>query len=72
MKQPQFSIYTLTSGIATSATFAYIAASADVFLNLYKATEREYGWIFAFVASGLIGSAQLNHLLLKSILVSSW
>ncbi len=65
MKQPQFSIYTVTSGIATSATFAYIAASADVFLNLYKATEREYGWIFAFVASGLIGSAQFNHLLLK-------
>jgi len=65
MRQPQFSIYTLAGGIATSATFGYIAASANVFLNLYKASEREYGWIFAFVASGLIGSAQFNHLLLK-------
>jgi MFS transporter, DHA1 family, multidrug resistance protein len=65
VKQPQFSIYTVAGGIAMSAPFAYIAASADVFLNLYKATEREYGWIFAFVASGMIGSAQFNHLLLK-------
>jgi len=65
IKQSQFSIYMLSGGIATSATFAYIAASADVFLNLYKATEREYGWIFAFIASGLIGSAQFNHFLLK-------
>jgi DHA1 family bicyclomycin/chloramphenicol resistance-like MFS transporter len=65
INQSQFSIYTLAGGIATSATFAYIAASADVFLNFYKATEREYGWIFAFVASGLIGSAQFNHFLLK-------
>jgi len=65
MKQSQFSIYTLAGGIATSATFAYIAASADVFLNRYKATEHQYGWIFAFVAFGLIGSAQFNHLLLK-------
>jgi MFS transporter, DHA1 family, multidrug resistance protein len=64
-KQSQFIIYALVGGIATSATFAYIAASADVFLNLYKATEQQYGWIFAFVASGMIGSAQFNHFLLK-------
>jgi DHA1 family bicyclomycin/chloramphenicol resistance-like MFS transporter len=64
-KQPQFMIYALAGGIATSATFAYIAASADVFLNLFKATEQQYGWIFAFVASGMIGSAQFNHFLLK-------
>ncbi len=65
LKQPQFSIYAVASGIATSASFAYIAASADVFLNLYHTTERQYGWIFAFIASGLIGSAQFNHFLLK-------
>ena len=64
-RQPQFIIYALAGGIATSATFAYIAASADVFLNLFKATEQQYGWIFAFVASGMIGSAQFNHFLLK-------
>jgi MFS transporter, DHA1 family, multidrug resistance protein len=65
MKQPQFSIYTLAGGIGMSAPFAYIAASADVFLNFYNASEHEYGWIFAFVATAMIGSAQFNHVLLK-------
>lgn len=65
IRQPQFAMYTVAGGIAMSAPFAYIAASADVFLNLFQATEQQYGWIFAFVASGMIGSAQFNHLLLK-------
>ncbi|MFZ5973321.1 MAG: multidrug effflux MFS transporter [Bacteroidota bacterium] len=64
-KEPQFIIYTLAGGIAMSAPFAYIAASADVFMNVYGSSEREYGWIFAIIASGIIGTAQLNHLLLK-------
>jgi DHA1 family bicyclomycin/chloramphenicol resistance-like MFS transporter len=64
-REPQFILYTLAGGIAMSAPFAYIAASADVFINVYGASEQEYGWIFAIIASGIIGSAQLNHLLLK-------
>ena len=64
-REPQFILYTLAGGIAMSAPFAYIAASADVFINVYGASEREYGWIFAIIASGIIGSAQLNHWLLK-------
>src|SRR6202008_2121898 len=32
---------------------------------LYGVTPQQYGWIFAAVASGLIGSAQLNHILLN-------
>lgn len=65
LKQPQFIMYAIAGGIAMSAPFAYIAASADVFLNLYHVTEQQYGWIFAFIASAMIGSAQFNHLLLK-------
>lgn len=65
LKQPQFIMYAIAGGIAMSAPFAYIAASADVFLNLFHATEQQYGWIFAFIASAMIGSAQFNHLLLK-------
>jgi DHA1 family bicyclomycin/chloramphenicol resistance-like MFS transporter len=65
IKQPQFITYALAGGIAMSAPFAYIAASSDVFMNIYHFSEKEYGWIFAIVASGLIGTAQLNHLLLQ-------
>ncbi|MEO6284067.1 MAG: multidrug effflux MFS transporter [Dyadobacter sp.] len=63
--QPQFLIYTLAGGLATAAPFAYIAGSSDVFMNIYKVSEQQYGWIFAFLAVAMIGSTQLNHILLK-------
>ncbi|MBA4055223.1 MAG: hypothetical protein C0490_10960 [Marivirga sp.] len=65
LKHPQFLIYTLAGGLATAAPFAYIVGSPDVFMNLYKVTEQQYGWIFALLASAMIGSTQLNHFLLK-------
>lgn len=65
IRHPQFIIYTLAGGFASSATFAYIAGSSDVFMNLYGVSEQEYGWIFAITAATIIGSTQLNHLLLK-------
>jgi MFS transporter, DHA1 family, multidrug resistance protein len=65
LRQPQFLVYALVGGIASSAPFAYIAGSPDVFMNLYRVSEREYGWIFAVLAFAMIGSTQLNHFLLK-------
>ncbi|MCF0056420.1 multidrug effflux MFS transporter [Dyadobacter sp. CY356] len=65
LRQPQFLIYTMAGGLATAAPFAYIAGSSDVFMNIYKVSEQQYGWIFAFLAVAMIGSTQLNHFLLK-------
>jgi MFS transporter, DHA1 family, multidrug resistance protein len=65
IRQPQFLIYTLAGGLASSAPFAYIAGSSDVFMNLYDSSEQEYGWIFALVAFVIIGSSQLNHIFLR-------
>ncbi len=65
LQQPQFLIYCLAGGIATAAPFAYIAGSADVFINIYHLTEKQYGWIFALLAFAMIGTTQLNHFLLK-------
>lgn len=64
-KNQQFLIYSLAGGIATAAPFAYIAGSADTFINIYGVTEHQYGWIFAILASAMIGSTQLNHIFLK-------
>jgi DHA1 family bicyclomycin/chloramphenicol resistance-like MFS transporter len=33
---------------------------------LFHVTERQYGWIFAIIALGLIGSSQLNSVLLRT------
>lgn len=65
MRQPQFLVYTLTGGFAAAAPFAYIAGSADVFMNIYGASPQEYGWIFAGIAALIIGTTQLNHVLLR-------
>lgn len=65
LKQPQFLTYALVGGMATSAPFAYIAGSPDVFMNLYNVSEQEYGWIFTFLAIALIAPTQLNGILLR-------
>lgn len=65
LKNRQFLIYMLVGGIAGAAPFAYIAGSADVFMNRYGISETGYGWIFALLATAMIGSTQMNHILLR-------
>ena len=66
LKNRQFLIYMLVGGIAGAAPFAYIAGSADVFMNRYGISETGYGWIFALLATAMIGSTQMNHILLRN------
>ncbi|MEP0712184.1 multidrug effflux MFS transporter [Algoriphagus sp.] len=65
LENRQFLVYMLAGGIAGAAPFVYIASSADVFMNLYGFTEHQFGWLFAILAFAMIGSTQLNHILLK-------
>lgn len=65
LQNRQFLVYMLVGGIAGAAPFAYIVGSADVFLNIYGMSEQQYGWIFALLAFAMIGSTQLNHILLR-------
>jgi DHA1 family bicyclomycin/chloramphenicol resistance-like MFS transporter len=64
-KEPQFYTYAFTGAIAAAGLYAYISGSPHVFMELYKVSERQYGWIFAIIAIGLIISSQLNSVLLK-------
>ncbi len=66
LKEPQFYTYALTGSIAAAGLYAYIAGSPYVFMELHGVSERQYGWIFALVAMGLIGSSQLNSVLLRT------
>jgi DHA1 family bicyclomycin/chloramphenicol resistance-like MFS transporter len=65
LRNRQFFVYMLVGGIAGAAPFAYIAGSADVFMNRYGISETGYGWIFALLATAMIGSTQMNHILLR-------
>ncbi len=66
LKHSQFMLFTFSGAVASAGLYAFISGSPYVFLEIFKATEQHYGWGFAFVASGLIGSSQLNSLLLKN------
>lgn len=63
---PQFYTYALTGAVSAAAIYAYIGGSPHVFMEIYKVNERQYGWIFALIAMGLIGASQLNSVLLKN------
>lgn len=65
LKEPQFFTYAFTGATAAAGLYAYIAGSPAVFLEIFKVSEQQYGWIFALVAAGLIISSQVNSLLLK-------
>jgi MFS transporter, DHA1 family, multidrug resistance protein len=65
LREPQFYTYAFTGAIASAGLYAYIAGSPYVFMNIFKVTGQQYGWIFAGVALGLITSSQINSILLR-------
>jgi MFS transporter, DHA1 family, multidrug resistance protein len=65
MKEPQFYTYALAGGVSSAGLFAYLSGSPFVFMKFFGVSEQQYGSIFAMIAIGLIGSSQLNNLLLK-------
>jgi DHA1 family bicyclomycin/chloramphenicol resistance-like MFS transporter len=65
LKHPQFYTYAFTGAIAASGLYAYISGSPSVFMEIYGVNEKQYGWIFAIIAVGIIGSSQLNNLALR-------
>jgi DHA1 family bicyclomycin/chloramphenicol resistance-like MFS transporter len=66
IKHPQFYTYALTAAISAAGLYAYIGGSPAVFMGIFHVSEKQYGWIFALIAMGLIGASQINSVLLKS------
>jgi len=50
----------LVCGFSSAGMFAYIASAPFVFINLYKLPPQQFGWLFGFIAAGLIGASQVN------------
>src|SRR6478609_2877540 len=65
IKHPQFYTYALTGAIAYAGLYAYVSGSPYVFMELFRVNEKQYGWIFALISIGVIGSSQLNNLALR-------
>ncbi|MEB0264057.1 multidrug effflux MFS transporter, partial [Mucilaginibacter sp. 10I4] len=65
IKTPQFYTYAISGGVAFSGLFAYISSSPLVFMEVFNVSSKVYGWIFAILSVGFIGSSQVNSLLVK-------
>jgi len=65
LKNREFLIYGLASSFLSAGLMAYISGSPGVFMKLFGLTERQFGWLYAANAFGLIAGSQLNHILLK-------
>ncbi|MGZ3755261.1 MAG: multidrug effflux MFS transporter [Mucilaginibacter sp.] len=63
--EPQFYTYALAGSFAFAGLFVYVAASPLVFMEVFKVSTKTYGWIFAGLSIGFIGSSQINNLLMK-------
>ncbi len=61
----QFITYALCGAVVSCGVYAYIAGSAAVFMQIYGVNEQQYGYIFGLTAAALIGSSQLNTLVLR-------
>ena len=64
---PQFFTYTLAASLVSAGLYAYLSGSPFVFMKIFNVNEQQYGWIFGFLAAGLIMSSQLNNLLLNKL-----
>lgn len=62
---PQFIIYALAGGTASSGLYAYLSGSPFVMMEFYGLNEKQYGWVFGLIAMGLITASQLNSLILN-------
>ncbi len=66
MKHPQFYTYAISGAISFCGLFAYVACSPLVFMDVFHLGKKEYGWVFAGLSVGFIGSSQVNSLLIRS------
>lgn len=65
LREPQFYTYAISGAVGFSGLFVYLAASPTIFMEIFGVSEQTYGWIFAFIAMGIVGMSQVNVLLIK-------
>jgi MFS transporter, DHA1 family, multidrug resistance protein len=65
LKEPQFITYALSGAFAFSGLLVYVASSPIIFMEAFHVSAQKFGAIFAGLATGFIGSNQINVFLLR-------
>jgi MFS transporter, DHA1 family, multidrug resistance protein len=61
----RFMGFALAGSTAQAGMFAYIAASAFIFIEVYGVGPSQFGWLFGLNAAGLITASQINARLMR-------
>jgi len=64
-REPQFSTFAFSGGIAFAGLFVFVSSSPFLFLQIYGIGEKQYGILFAIMVGGLILASQANRFLLR-------
>jgi len=59
--------YVLTAGFTSGILFSYISGSPTGLMKFYQLTPKQFSFLFAINASGLILASQINNFLLKRL-----
>jgi DHA1 family bicyclomycin/chloramphenicol resistance-like MFS transporter len=65
LKNPVFFTYAVAGAFSFASIGVYVAGSPIIFMELYHVSPQTYGFIFALLSVGFVGSNQLNVLLLR-------
>lgn len=65
LKEPQFYTFAFAGAISFAGLFTYVAGAPTVFMKLYHLDTKQFGWVFAGLSIGFVGSGQLNGIILK-------
>ena len=65
LKEPQFITYALAGAFAFSGLLVYVASSSIIFMEVFQVSKQTFAAIFAGLATGFIGSNQINVFLLR-------
>jgi len=57
--------YALAGALNGATLFAYISASPELLIQIYKIPPQAFGWVFGTNAIGIIGANQINRWLLR-------
>jgi DHA1 family bicyclomycin/chloramphenicol resistance-like MFS transporter len=63
--QPRLVGYALAGALNGATLFTYISGSPDLLMGTYGVTPTQFPWIFGLNAGAIIGSSQINRLLLR-------
>src|SRR5690606_20473143 len=65
IREPGFYTYAACGALSLAGLLTYVSGSPLLFMEVFSVGEKVYGWIFALLSIGLIGSSQLNSLFLR-------